>query len=248
MRTAYVMAPVLWLLSTMGVAMDQNALVVLAGQYSMLSADIGMIGYDPENIEYLDQATATYETVADGMDQWLDQLPAEKRASADQEWKSFQAILEGESGYPGLLEGYDLNLDASQRIHYDALQTILQQSEQLSDASLSELQTLYLKLSSAVAGYVSLTSNPFGSMAMSMNDADLKLVTLASEIDMLFSSLLKGNGDQMLKDQLRRQQSKWQFVRSTIIKASQSAMPYIVRYQGRQMINDIAALMPSTES
>ena len=176
-------------------------------------------------MEYLEQADQTFQMVSGGMTMWLEQLAPEAQAEAMKEWKGLTAELAGDKGYPGLLDGYDLNLDAAQRIHYDALQAILQQSDELAEDQLDDLQKLYLKLTSVVSGYVSLAANPFGSMAISSNDGDLKLITLASEVDMLFASVIKNAKDATTRDRLRRQQSKWEFVRSTIIKASQSAMP-----------------------
>lgn len=224
-------------------ALEQAALVTLAGKYNMLAADIGMIGYDPENAEYLAEAGETLDSISDDMSAWIDSLPVEQRDSAAREWNDLLVQLRGDSDYPGLLEGYDLNLDASQRVHYNALQEQLYRQPGMNEETLSPLQQLYLKISSAVAGYVSLTANPFGSMAMSMNDDDLRLVTLASDVDALFDELIKGNQDPMQQQQLRRLQSKWQFVRSTIIKASESAMPYIVRYQGRQIMTDLVPMI-----
>lgn len=224
-------------------ALEQAALVTLAGKYNMLAADIGMIGYDPENAEYLAEAGETLDSISDDMSAWIDSLPVEQRDSAAREWDDLLVQLRGDSDYPGLLEGYDLNLDASQRVHYNALQDQLYRQPGMNEETLSPLQQLYLKISSAVAGYVALTANPFGSMAMSMNDDDLRLVTLASDVDALFDELIKGNQDPMQQQQLRRLQSKWQFVRSTIIKASESAMPYIVRYQGRQIMTDLVPMI-----
>lgn len=224
-------------------ALEQAALVTLAGKYNMLAADIGMIGYDPENVEYLAQAQETLDSISDGMDGWIESLPEAERDAASREWSELNAQLRGDGGYPGLLDGYDLNLDASQRVHYNALQEQLYRQPGMSHDALSSLQQLYLKISSAVAGYVALTANPFGSMAMSMNDDDLRLVTLASEVDTLFEELIKSSPDPMQQQQLRRLQSKWQFVRSTIIKASESAMPYIVRYQGRQIMTDLVPMI-----
>lgn len=234
---------VITLLAGPALALEPATLVTLVGKYNMLAADIGMIGYDPENAEYLAQAGETLEGISDDMEIWIDSLPVEQRDSAAREWKDLTVQLRGDEDYPGLLDGYDLNLDASQRVHYNALQEQLYRQPAINEEGLSPLQQLYLKISSAVAGYVALTANPFGSMAMSMNDDDLRLVTLASEVDALFSELIQGAQDPLQQQQLRRLQSRWQFVRSTIVKASESAMPYIVRYQGRQIMTDLAPMI-----
>jgi len=234
---------VITLLAGPALALEQAALVTLAGKYNMLAADVGMIGYDPENAEYLAQAGETLASISDDMTAWIDSLPEEQRATAAREWDDLNVQLLGDGNYPGLFDGYDLNLDASQRVHYNALQEQLYRQPAMNEETLSPLQQLYLKISSAVAGYVALTANPFGSMAMSMNDDDLRLVTLASEVDALFSELIQGAQEPMQQQQLRRLQSRWQFVRSTIIKASESAMPYIVRYQGRQIMTDLAPMI-----
>lgn len=241
--SSHVLLALVSFLAMPALALEQAALVALAGKYNMLAADIGMIGYDPENVEYLAQADETLDSISDDMSAWIDSLPVEQRDSAAREWNDLLVQLRGDADYPGLLEGYDLNLDASQRVHYNALQEQLYRQPGMSEETLSSLQQLYLKISSAVAGYVTLTANPFGSMAMSMNDDDLRLVTLASDVDALFDELIKGNQDPMQQQQLRRLQSRWQFVRSTIIKASESAMPYIVRYQGRQIMTDLVPMI-----
>lgn len=224
-------------------ALEQASLVVMLGKYNLLAADVGMIGYDPENTEYLEQARDMLDGISDDMAAWIETLPEAQRMVAEREWQELNVQLLGDGQYPGLFDGYDLNLDASQRVHYNALQDLLNKQDGIAEASLAPLQKLYLKISSAVAGYVALTANPFGSMAMSMNDDDLRLVTLAAEVDGLFDTLIKGEADPLRQQQLRRLQSKWQFVRGTIVKASDSAMPYIVRYQGRQILDDMAGLI-----
>src|SRR5690606_20996256 len=102
--------------------LEQVALVTLAGKYNMLAADIGMIGYDPENVEYLAQAEETLASISDDMTAWIDSLPEEQRVTAAREWDDLHVQLRGDGNYPGLFDGYALNLDASQRVHYNALQ------------------------------------------------------------------------------------------------------------------------------
>ena len=48
MKARFLAVPLLWMLSTCGLAMEKSAVVTLAGHYNMLSADISMIAYDPE--------------------------------------------------------------------------------------------------------------------------------------------------------------------------------------------------------
>lgn len=167
----------------------------------------------------------------------------EQQSQARQEWSGLVEVLRGSDGYPGLLEGYDLNLDANQRIHYDTLQAVMFAGPHLQDTELSDIEKIYLRVTSVVAGYVALTANPFGSMAMSANDGDSKVVALTSEIDALFSAALKNSSSPMEKQALRRQQAKWQFIRGTVMQGSQSAMPYIVRFQGKQIAREMAALI-----
>ena len=66
---------VITLLAGPALALEQAAMVTLAGKYNMLAADVGMIGYDPENAEYLAQATETLESIRGDMSAWIDSLP-----------------------------------------------------------------------------------------------------------------------------------------------------------------------------
>lgn len=240
---ARVLVAAVMLLTTPVMALEKKDEILMAGQFNLLSADIAMIGYDPENADYLAQADETFEEVSVLLPGWAEGLGAEQQSVARREWGKLAETLKGSDGYPGLLEGYDLNLDANQRIHYDALQAVIFAGENLQDAVLSDIEKIYLRVSSVVAGYVALTANPFGSMAMSANDGDSKVVALTSEIDALFAKALKSSGSPMEKQALRRQQAKWQFIRGTVMQGSQSAMPYIVRFQGKQIANEMAELI-----
>jgi len=224
-------------------ALEKKEEVLMAGQFSLLAADVAMISYDPENADYLVQARTTFSEVAGVLPSWLADLSPEQQGAAQNDWASYVELLQGEGGYPGLLEGYDLNLDANQRVHYDALQSVLTASPQLQYEVLSDIEKLYLRITSVVAGYVTLTANPFGSMAMSANDLDSRVVTLSAEIDQLFTSAIQGASDPMVKQTLRRQRAKWQFIRGTVVQGSQSAMPYIVRFQGKQIADEIGLLI-----
>jgi hypothetical protein len=224
-------------------ALEKKEEVLMAGQFSLLAADVAMISYDPENADYLVQARTTFSEVVGVLPSWLADLPPEQQNTAQNDWASYVELLQGEGDYPGLLEGYDLNLDANQRVHYDSLQSVLTASPQLQSAVLSDIEKLYLRITSVVAGYVSLTANPFGSMAMSANDLDSRVVTLSAEIDQLFTAAIQGTSDPMVKQTLRRQRAKWQFIRGTVVQGSQSAMPYIVRFQGKQIADEIGLLI-----
>lgn len=238
-RTLFV---VLMSLSAPVMALESTEEILMAGKFNLLSADVAMIGYDPENTDYLRQANEMMESVGALLPSWIEGLSPERQSIAQDEWDSFSDLMYGSNGYPGLLEGYDLNADAQQRIHYDILQGVIFSGPQLQDAALSDVEKLYLRVSSVVAGYVALTANPFGSMAMSANDGDSKVVALTAEIDELFVVALKGV-DPMRKQVLRRQKAKWQFIRGTVMQGSQSAMPYIVRFQGKQIANELALLI-----
>src|SRR5690606_16273693 len=113
---------VITLLARPVLAPEQTALVTLASKYNMLAADVGLNGSDPDHAEYLAQAGETLESIRGDMSAWIDSLPEEDREVAAREWSDLNVQLLGDEQYPGLLEGYDLNLDASQRVHYNALQ------------------------------------------------------------------------------------------------------------------------------
>ena len=139
MKFRFLMVPALLVLSSTGFAIGQNQLVKMAGQYNMMSADIGMMAYDPENIQYIEQARETYEAVADEISGWIDILPEDQRALAEEEWNSFRTIIEGGDGYPGMLQlstmdGVNVNDAAAQPIHSHPLHGTLLTVTQLYDA------------------------------------------------------------------------------------------------------------------
>lgn len=231
------------LLAGPAMALEQEEEVLMAGRFNLLAADIAMISYDPENADYLVQADDMLSMVSGTLPSWMEDLEPELYGQVQQDWSSLVDILRGSDGYPGLLEGYDLNLDAKQRVHYDSLQRMIFASAHLQDAELSDIERLYLSVTSVVAGYVTLTANPFGATAMSSNDDDSRVVILTEEIDALFAALIKSSDSPMKKQTLRRQQAKWQFVRGTVMQGSQTAMPYIVRFQGKQIADDLGLLI-----
>ena len=151
---ARVLVAAVMVLTGPAMALEQKEEILMAGQFHLLSADIAMISYDPENADYLMQADDTLTTVSSLLPSWVEDLAPEQQSQARQEWSGLVEILRGSDGYPGLLEGYDLNLDANQRIHYDTLQGIIFAGPHLQDAALSDIEKIYLRVTSVVAGYV----------------------------------------------------------------------------------------------
>lgn len=232
------------LLARPALALEEKNEIRLSGELNMLVADLAIIGYDPENAAYFEQAGERLKVIRSLMPGWMDAQPEEQRSQAALEWDAALEILEGTPGYPGVVEGYySINSDSSQRIHVNALQGIILASPSLQDEALSDLETLYLRVTSVVAGYVVITSSPFGAVSVSVNDDDSKVVTLTAEIDGLFKEVINSSSSPLEKRTLRRLQAKWQFIRGTVMQGSQTGMPYIVRFQGNQIASDLALMI-----
>lgn len=60
------------LLAGPAMALEQGEEILMAGQFNLLSADLAMIGYDPENADYLMQADDTLTTVSGLLPSWVE--------------------------------------------------------------------------------------------------------------------------------------------------------------------------------
>lgn len=210
----------------------------LAGEYNLLAADLNLMFFEPANREYAAAAVARFAGVEQAIPAWLESLPDADRTTATEVWKELQLTLKGERGRPGLLKGYDATLNARYTIAGDALRELIMSQPQLQRSALPLDQYVWLMTTRAMAAYMAVAAAPFGSYALSADDDDTRLGQLVMELDQAWSELLAQASEQD-KPGLVRAHRRWQFIRQTLLSATQQSLPFIVSNQGGAILREL---------
>ena len=212
----------------------------LAGDYNLLAAELNMMFFDPGNRDYEEAVAARFAAVEETMPGWLQALSAEDRSVAEPAWEELQLTLQGEEGYPGLLEGYDATLNARYTIAGDSLREMMMSRPELQRNTLPLADYVWLMTTRAMGSYMAVAAAPFGSFALSADDDDTRLGRLVMELDQAWDELLaQASGPD--KSGLVRAHRRWQFIRQTLLSATQQSLPFIVSHQGDAILRQLRA-------
>ena len=210
----------------------------VAGDVNLLAAELNLMFFDPLNKDYEAAATSRYAVVESAMPVWLESLSAEQRAVAEPAWEELQLTLQGEDGYPGLLEGYDATLNARYTIAGDNLRELIMSQPALQRDVLPLKDYVWLMTTRAMGSYMSVAAAPFGSFALSADDDDTRLGRVVMELDQDWAALLEKAPEQD-KPGLVRAHRRWQFIRQTLLNATQQSLPFIVSNQGEAILREL---------
>lgn len=144
----------------------------------------------------------------------------------------------GRDGYPGLLEGYDATLNARYTIAGDTLRELMMSQPQLQRDVLPLEDYVWLMTTRAMGSYMAVAAAPFGSFALSADDDDTRLGRLVMELDQDWTNLLAKTPEQD-KSGLVRAHRRWQFIRQTLLNATQQSLPFIVSNQGGAILREL---------
>lgn len=210
----------------------------VAGDVNLLAAELNLMFFDPLNKDYEAAATSRYGVVEGAIPAWLDSLSAEQRVEAESAWEELQLTLQGEDGYPGLLAGYDATLNARYTIAGDTLRELIMAQPQLQRDALPLQDYVWLMTTRAMGSYMAVAAAPFGSFALSADDDDTRLGRLVMELDQDWAALLAKAPEQD-KPGLLRAHRRWQFIRQTLLNATQQSLPFIVSNQGEAILREL---------
>jgi hypothetical protein len=222
-------------------AMPQNDLLRLAVEYNMLGAELNLMFYEPESREYADAVSRRYDNVSTMMPVWLASLSGDQADSAGESWTEIRDTLEGRGG---LLQGYDATLNARYTIANDELREQLMSHPLLVRDALAPEQYAWLLTARVISAYMAVAAAPFGSFALSATDDDSRLSVTVRELDQVWTSMVAA-APESRRGQLLRTQRRWQFIRETILRATQQSLPFIVRHHGDAILRELGGLANS---
>ncbi|MFN3712362.1 MAG: hypothetical protein ACK4SX_01755 [Alcanivoracaceae bacterium] len=222
-------------------AMPQNDLLRLAVEYNMLGAELNLMFFEPESREYAEAAARRYGSVSTMMPVWLASLPGDQADRAGQAWKELRDTLEGRGG---LLQGYDATLNARYTIANDELREQLMSQPLLDSKALAQEQYAWLLTARVISAYMAVAAAPFGSFALSATDDDSRLSVTVMELDQVWTGMVAAAPESQ-RAQLVRTQRRWQFIRETILRATQQSLPFIVRHHGDAILRELGDLAGS---
>lgn len=221
------------LLCLLAIPANADSPLHLAGQYILLTTEASMMNYDVDNDSRADQVRDRLASLDRDMQQWLASLPAEERTRLTDDWRGLRKAMLGDGQQAGLVDGYDGYLQSVYTLHRDSLRrALLQAAEKEANDDLSSTCVQMMRI---LASYMNVAANPFGGFALSFEDKDTDLARLVTEMDAHWERLMRGEPD----PSIRSAHTKWRFIRSTILRATEEALPFIVSYQSRQILSQL---------
>lgn len=207
----------------------------MAGQLALLIADVGMMHYEPDNGAHVDEVNTRMQRLSPLMDRYLAAQPAAERSRLTPEWRAMRVLLLGDNSQAGLVNGYDSYLHATYSAHRDILRDAILRAARQQAQGVPE--QAYLQMARILSGYMLVAASPFGSFAMSTEDEDADLGKLSRDMDALWPQVL---ADAPAQSPLRDAQTKWLFIRGSVLRATEESLPYIVSRHGRQILLTLA--------
>jgi hypothetical protein len=222
-------------------AMPQTDLLRLAVEFNMLGAELNLMFYDADRPEYAEAAARRYGSVSARMPSWLDTLSGEDAERTRAAWQEIRDTVEGGRG---LLRGYDATLNARYTIANDELRETLMTRPELTRASLPAEQYAWLLTARVISAYMAVAAAPFGSFALSATDDDSRLAMTVMELDQVWTGVVAA-APAGQRAQLVRTHRRWQFIRETILRATQQSLPFIVRHHGGAILRELEEISGS---
>lgn len=210
-----------------------------------LRMEVAMMTYDETSDSYAKDAAKILGTMAAPMDALVKELAAKDAtagATARGNWQAVNGALAGggEWGEGILKTGYDSRVSAEFDDNSQQIMFAVDKAWSLTgSAATPEARTLVLA-ARTVANYVQVSASPFGAYTSSFNSEDTDLNKLVPRVDAALGELLKKYAaDSEKSARLKRVNAKWQFIRTTILKAGKQATPYIVYKHGGDIIDEL---------
>lgn len=230
-------------------ALDTAGARALLLDLQRLDIETVMMLYDETDREGPVRARKVLEAVEAPVAGMLADLRRNDAATADaagEAWTLLEATLAGDrSGTEGMLNsGYDAKAFAELRTALADLTAAIERQYKVREDVGAE-QAALLTASNVVMVYIRTAGAPFGSYSDNNDQNVESLEDMVARLDGQLAALARkhaGNPEKLAL--VKRANTKWQFVRSTILKYTQQATPSIVYRHGLDIIAQLRALQP----
>lgn len=213
---------------------------------TLLANETTMIIYDEAAQEYRDRARAGVEALAP----LVAALAAEQRrqdaaraAMLVDQWRLTEGALLGSKDIgDGMIKaGYDPRMHSEFETGKQKLLAEIDRLYRLLDPSSPVETRANLLVAQVVANYIQGAGTPFGSYTESYNAENVDLNGQVAKADAALAELARKYKDNREKTaKLQRLNAKWQFIRTTIRKASSQSTPFIVYKHGGDIVRELA--------
>lgn len=201
--------------------------------------------YDEGTTEYRQRASAALDALGGPMDALLKDLAgrdATAGAAATTHWREMSGALRGsrDHGAGILASGYDARVYADFDDNSQQLMVLIDKAYKLGEGAPE--QRAWLLAARVVANYILMSASPFGSYTASFNTDDSDLDALVAQLDKALAELARKHAANAGQAQrIKKLTTKWQFIRTTILKAGSQSTPYIVYKHGGDIIRELQA-------
>lgn len=217
----------------------------VAVQTYQVRIETAMRVYDEGTSEYRQRARDGLDALSGPMDTLLKDLAgrdATAGAAAATHWREMSGALRGsrDHGAGILATGYDARVYADFDDNGQQLMVLIDKTYKLGEGTPE--QRAWLLAARVVANYILVSANPFGSYTASFNTDDSDLEGMVTRLDKALAELARkhaANAEQAQR--IKKLSTKWQFIRTTILKAGSQATPYIVYKHGGDIIRELQA-------
>lgn len=233
----------LCLLALSGRTAEPDPSLPMLGALSRFMADIQLSMYEPENSEFADSANSSWAALQQQYPVWLQALSEADHRAAQAVWDELLATVEGDEHYDGLLDiGFDTTLNANLRFQMESLRTLLLKQPSMAAENLTPLQALWARHYRTLAGYMQVATTPLGGMSLGAEDLDMSPPHMVQETDKVWDEALAA-ATLAQKSTLTRARHRWEFVRETVLSATQRSLPYAVNTQITSILRDVEWLI-----
>lgn len=219
----------------------------VAVELFLLRMETSMIVYDDTTDAHVKKAKVLLDAVTPQVDACVRELAgrdATASAAVKENWRIVRLSLLGGGNFgQGIFRiGYDAAThgyfdDNAQQMH-----AALDKAWSLTGGEATLESRALFMAANTVSSYIQDSANPFGSYTNSFNTEESDLNALVGKLDGLLGDMTKkyrANREQA--DRLRRVVAKWQFIRTTILKAGQQSTPTIVYKHGGDIVRELKA-------
>ena len=216
-------------------------------QLCQLSMEVSMMVYDETSDVYRKQARAAEAALQEPAAAVVKDLSAQDAAAGAGAAENFRVmhgsmVGGGEFGEGLLNSGYEAKPHGDYDDNLQQLLAALDKGYNFLGAGSSVETRAYVLVARTVSAYVRMSASPFGSYTASFNTEDSDLTKQVTRVDAVLAELAKKHAADKEKSQrVKRVNAKWQFIRTTILKAGSQATPFIVYRHGGDIMRELKA-------
>lgn len=226
-------------------AVERSAAIDAVLAMNRLDVETFMMLYDETDRSQRERVRRQLTVATASMQQLLPTLPDTGAMVGNGEaWRLVNSSIVGDRQNRGMIEtGYDARTLAELRTAMPALLRALRDRYRL-DRPASTTEEAVLHASDMVAVYIRTAASPLGGFSDNNDESiDQDLATMVRHMDRLLATLQQQYaGDPERRATLARVQTKWNFIRGTMLRHSQQATPVIVYRHGLDIVEQLRRL------